>query len=580
MQSHTKHLKIRRWWYWIVGFMAFLWVLLRSGTNPKRLSYPCQRAAMPVAANWLLAVIAFFGGGLLLRRFMKFCGAAILIVGIIWLTGALPEFTRPEVNSIMSLPIWEVDDPISTVFVMDSIPPTTGSLAAGDTTVPDEYLSDPAIDTLFMMMETQDIFLHETATQPSGIVGADNIVIIKGNFQWNSRNTTSTDRVKGLIWQILKHPDGFSGEIIVCDNTQDIGTGINEDDNNSEDTDQSILDVVSTFYAKGYPVYCLDWKSIWNTVASEYSDGDYDDGYVYENSTKISYPKFRSPSNDYYISLRYGIWDSVSAVYDSSRLCIIDFPVLKAHGMAGATIAVKNWIGVLTTADRDARYGGWNPMHYTYFFGTYALVARVMAVTFPKLTIVDAAWTTTQGPSNLNWLVNTKMLVASTDPVAPSWYAAKFILTPIARYPNDTDPDLPGSDYNTHLGRWTIFLADSAGFRCTKDSSKISVYDRRVLSSIEDNMEAQIIRDFQLYQSYPNPFNPITQIKYDLPRDCRVRLEVYNLVGQKVATLVDSNQKAGDKTARWYAGSLSSGIYFYRLKAGDFVQTKKMVLIR
>ena len=481
MYSRKKRFTIQPCLTWIFGIIALLWVLLRSGTNLKRLTYPCQRAAMPIAVNWLLTVTAFFAGSLFLRRFARLCGVGILLVGTIWFIGALPEFTRSEVGSAISLPIWEVPNPVSTVFVMDSIPSTAGSLAAGNASVPNEYLPDPAIDTLLMMMRTKGIFLHKTATHPLGIVGADNIVIIKGNFQWNSRNTTSTDRIKGLIWQILQHPEGFTGEIIICDNTQDIGTGINDNDNNSEDPNQSILDVVSTFYSKGYPLYCLDWKFVWDKVASEYFSGDYKDGYVYESSTKISYPKFRSPSGNHYISLRYGIWDSLAAVYDPSRLCIIDFPVLKAHGMAGATIAVKNWIGVLTTAYSDARYGGWNALHYTYLFGTYALVARVMAVTFPRLTIVDAAWTTTDGPSNLIWVQNTKMLLASTDPVAASWYASKFMLTPIARYPNYTNPDLAGSKYNIYLGNWTAFLADSAGFQCTKDSSKISVYDRRGL---------------------------------------------------------------------------------------------------
>jgi hypothetical protein len=312
-------------------------------------------------------------------------------------------------------------------------------------------------------------------------VGADNIVIIKGNFQWNSRNTTSADRVKGLIWQILQHPEGFSGEILICDNTQDIGTGINQSDNNSEDTDQSIPDVVNTFFSKGYPVYYLDWNFIWDAVASEYSEGDYDNGYVFEDPTKISYPKFRSPSGNYYISLRYGVWDSVSSTYDSSGLCIIDFPVLKAHSWAGATIAVKNWIGMLTTAYSTQRFGGFNQMHNNYFFGTYALVARVMAVTYPQLTIVDAAWTTTYGPNNLTWVENTKMVAASTDPVAASWYTAKFMLTPIARYSYQTNPDNSGGPYGINLSGWTTFLSDSAGFPCTMDSSEISVFDRGVL---------------------------------------------------------------------------------------------------
>jgi hypothetical protein len=337
---------------------------------------------------------------------------------------------------------------------------------------------------MLLMMEKSDVYLHQTAEHPSGVVGSDNVVVIKGNFQWTTRNTTSTDRIKGVIWRIVNHPDGFSGEILVCDNVQEIGTGINQQDNNSEDTAQSIPDVVNTFSAKGYPVFYLDWSYIWDVVASEYSEGDYNDGYVYDTATMITYPKFLSPSDDYYISLRYGVWDSLSTQYDSARLCIIDFPVLKEHMMAGATIAVKNWIGVVTTAYANERYGSWTNMHYVYFWGDYALVARVMEVVFPRLVLVDAAWTSTYNANDPNWVEETKMLVASTDPVAASYYAAKYILTPIARYPGYTNPDY--GRYSTTLRRWTTYLADSAGFACTNDTSEMSVYDRRILNPVGD----------------------------------------------------------------------------------------------
>ncbi len=287
------------------------------------------------------------------------------------------------------------------------------------------YLVDPAIDNLLMLMQCKNIYFHKTASHSSGIVGSDNIVILKGNFQWTSRNTTSTDRIKGIIWQILQHPNGFTGEIIVCDNTQTYG--INQEDNNSEDTEQSIVDVVNTFISKGYPVSLRDWSDLWDVVVEEYSVGDYSEGFVYEPESKISYPKFTSAFGNHNISLKYGIWDSNSLSYDLDRLCIIDFPVLKAHSWSGATIAIKNWIGVLTTAYANERYGGVNSMHNNYFFGQYALVAKVMGATFPKLTIVDAAWTSTESNSTLNGMVNTKMLLGSTDPCAVSWYAAKYI---------------------------------------------------------------------------------------------------------------------------------------------------------
>jgi hypothetical protein len=498
MHFRNYNLKIHQQWHWIIGAGAFLWVILRSGINPKRMTYPCQRAAIPLALNWILAILAFFAGSLLFRRFVKFSSVVLLIAGTIWFLGALPDLTRSDITEYQPLPTWEVSDPVSRVFVMDAIPPTTGSLAAGDASVPDEYLCDPAIDTLLTILEAGGVILHRTASYPDGIVNSDAIVIIKGNFQWTQQNTTSSDRIKGLIWQILNHPDGFSGEIIVCDNTQDIGTGVNENDNNSEDPDQSIIDVVNTFMAKGHPVYVLDWNSMWDDVAEEYADGDYTDGYVFEDETLITYPKFRTPSGNYYVSLRNGIWDSPSETYDPSRLCLIDFPVLKGHGMAGATIAVKNWIGVLTTAHAEERYGGWQPLHYSYFFSDYALVARVMAATFPALTIVDATWTNTYcGANTLGWHQNTRMLVASTDPAAASWYAARWILTPIARNPGRTDPDLPGSDYSTILRNWTTFLADSAGFPCTVDSTEIAVFDRSILSEPYIWLDNYIVDDSQ-----------------------------------------------------------------------------------
>jgi hypothetical protein len=91
---------------------------------------------------------------------------------------------------------------------------------------------------------------------------------------------------------------------------------------------------------------------------------------------------------------------------------------------------------------------------------------------------------------------------------------------------------------------------------------------------------SQAPSDFELSQNYPNPFNPVTQISYTLLQNSHVRLEVYNILGQKVATLVDEYQQAGQKTVNWEAKDLSSGIYFYKLTADDFTATKKMVLAK
>ena len=83
-----------------------------------------------------------------------------------------------------------------------------------------------------------------------------------------------------------------------------------------------------------------------------------------------------------------------------------------------------------------------------------------------------------------------------------------------------------------------------------------------------------------LSQCYPNPFNASTVIEYQLPEDSDVKLEVYNLIGEKVATLVDSKQQAGYRSVLWDASDVSSGIYFCRLTAGDFAETKRMMLVK
>jgi len=85
---------------------------------------------------------------------------------------------------------------------------------------------------------------------------------------------------------------------------------------------------------------------------------------------------------------------------------------------------------------------------------------------------------------------------------------------------------------------------------------------------------------YRLQQNYPNPFNPATTIKYVLPAAGRVTLRVYNMLGQEVATLVNGVQNAGEQIVRFNGANLSSGMYFYRLEARNYVDTRKMVLVK
>jgi hypothetical protein len=83
-----------------------------------------------------------------------------------------------------------------------------------------------------------------------------------------------------------------------------------------------------------------------------------------------------------------------------------------------------------------------------------------------------------------------------------------------------------------------------------------------------------------LANNYPNPFNPSTKIKFTLPKAEKVKIAVYNTIGQKIETLLNQSMKAGFYEVEFNAVYLSSGVYFYRIEAGEFQYVKKMVLIK
>ena len=90
---------------------------------------------------------------------------------------------------------------------------------------------------------------------------------------------------------------------------------------------------------------------------------------------------------------------------------------------------------------------------------------------------------------------------------------------------------------------------------------------------------------YKLHSAYPNPFNPVTTLRYDLPEDALVNITIYDMMGRVVSNLVSSQQSAGYKSVQWNATNnegqpVSAGLYLYMIQAGEFRQTKKMVLLK
>jgi len=143
----------------------------------------------------------------------------------------------------------------------------------------------------------------------------------------------------------------------------------------------------------------------------------------------------------------------------------------------------------------------------------------------------------------------------------------KILVTPFTHSILNPDYTVPSS-YT-----YKITVTDVMGFE-SDFSNEVEV----IATGIDEN--DQMIKAFALHQNYPNPFNPSTNITYELPENTQVRLEVFDMMGRKIQTLVNSRQSTGSYTVTFDASGLASGAYIYQLTVGDFSQSKKLFLIK
>jgi hypothetical protein len=129
---------------------------------------------------------------------------------------------------------------------------------------------------------------------------------------------------------------------------------------------------------------------------------------------------------------------------------------------------------------------------------------------------------------------------------------------------------------NLH-GNWVLKVNDNAGGDTGRVENYCLLMQYTALLGITQN---DVPRVFALNQNYPNPFNPMTVISYSVPKQVFVSIKVYDVLGREVMTAVSEIKKAGNYNVTVDGSKLASGVYFYRIEAGDFVNAKKMVLIK
>jgi hypothetical protein len=293
------------------------------------------------------------------------------------------------------------------------------------------------VDALLSLMGNKGLKFYRSdqvtsLSGPSGIIAPEDVVLIKVNAQWKYRGCTNSDVIRGLVQRILDHPDIFTGEVVIFENGQ--GRGSLDCDTtggrnnpypdgkvhaNASDERHSFLYLVNeVFQDPRVTSYLLD--SIRDTFIGE-SDHRTEGYRIYEN---VSYPCFTT-AGGHRIELREGIWTGDDY---AQNLKLINVPVLKHHDTGGSeiTAALKHTYGILSMRDGQSRY-----RHYGGLGNTCGKM--FVSVRTPELNILDAIWVSQSSlkgyPAETTYRAN--QLLASQDPVALDYWAAKYILYPI-----------------------------------------------------------------------------------------------------------------------------------------------------
>lgn len=335
----------------------------------------------------------------------------------------------------------------------------------------DGEIRHSGLDTLLGLLADHGVKFYRTGSDhpwggPDGIIEPNDVVLIKVNCQWKCRGTTNTDVVRGLIYRILQHPDGFDGEVIIFENGQGQGSFDGDPDAwgsyeswpeidngvwvNAEEQNILTVDYLVNTVFKDDPVtsYLLDpIRSTFLTDLDHATEG-------YRRVSDVSYPCFTSAGGNR-IELREGLWNGSG--YDSN-VKLINVPVLKTHGGTGITGVLKHTYGILSMAD-----GNSGIRHYSQS-GTQCgkMWSLVRA---PDLNILDCIWVSYESLSGYppETTFRTNILLAGFDPVALDYHASKYVLLPLGgSRANEHDPDA-FSGLADHLTGARDFINDNGG---------------------------------------------------------------------------------------------------------------------
>ena len=469
--------------FFLFGLTCLVWLVVRTGTKPSRMVYPCQQVAALNANLWIVTyfapVLAATDLGQRLMDDWKPLFVLLLVVSIGYIYLGDSDGSERDLTPV-KISLESMKASIEDAAEIYAVTGTNGA--------------DNGVDRLIDLMADNGQPFYRSdkemvAQGPEGFIGTNDVVLIKVNSQWGERGGTNTDLVSSIIRVILDHPDSWKGEIIVADNGQaqyggaGRGGSLDWPMNNALQKEQSVQDVVD-MYTTNFKVSTCLWDEFTSNLVQEFAEGDNEDGYVVNTTvisttgTIVSYPKFTTPYGTQ-VSFKWGIYMPEIDDYNVDRLKVINVPVLKTHMIYGVTAAIKHYMGV--PSDKLTAGLGYRA-HLTVGDGG---MGTLMAQTrVPTLNILDAIHINAipkDGPKTpYDHATETNIIAASTDPVAIDYWASKNILCVVCEENGDEISTLdPDNTTEKEFGYWLRASMDelnAEGWGFTLDPSRITVY--------------------------------------------------------------------------------------------------------
>ena len=201
------------------------------------------------------------------------------------------------------------------------------------------------------------------------------------------------------------------------------------------------------------------------------------------------------------------------------------------------------------------------------------------------LSEVDEQWTNSQWENSYRYTYTYDASGRELSELDEQWTNGQWVNT--YRYTYTYDANGNAALFNSE--QWTNSLWEpyNSSFSATDSAgNSIGISGCKVILHYKQTLITGVLEDrgtpasFQLYQNYPNPFNPSTMIKYHLSTPAHVRLTIFDMLGHEVRTLLNEQKSAGSYQVSWNASGVPSGVYFYRLQAGSFTETQKLILLK